>query len=229
MPPHRKRVGAKKFRYLLHTGLPSALPASQTLLPMNFFDVLVSSMQDPQAGTQKSDLEGLLGALLGGAPASAQQTTRQIPAEAAEGLAGTVGRVLKPALREAGQQGGIEGIDALLGSLKQNANSPQALERTLGRERMDQMVTQAQQKSGLPVDTIMSMLPVIIPALVGLLQSGARAGAAPSAPSARTGATSDDPFAALASNPLLKGFLDSDGDGDVDMQDLVRLGSKFLQ
>ena len=199
---------------------------------MNFFDVLVSSIQDPQSATQKSDLEGLLGALLGGAPGAAPAQARQIPSGAAEGLAGTIGSALKPALREAGQQGGIEGIDALLGSLKQNANSPQALERTLGRERMDQMVTQAQQKSGLPVDSIMSMLPVIIPALVGLLQSGARAGATPSgpsAPSARTGATADDPFAALASNPLLKGFLDSDGDGDVDMQDLVRLGSKFLQ
>ena len=196
---------------------------------MNFFDVLVSSIQDPQAGTQKSDLEGLLGALLGGAPGAAPTQARQIPSGAAEGLAGTIGSALKPALREAGQRGGLEGIDALLGSLKQNANSPQALERTLGRERMDQMVTQAQQKSGLPVDAIMSMLPVIIPALVGLLQSGARTGAAPSAPSARTGATADDPFAALASNPLLKGFLDSDGDGDVDMQDLVRLGSKFLQ
>ena len=194
---------------------------------MNFFDVLVSSIQDPQSATQKSDLEGLLGALLGGAPGTAQ--ARGIPAGAAEGLAGTVGSVLKPALREAGQQGGIEGIDALLGSLKQNANSPQALERTLGHDRMEQMVNKAQQKSGLPTGDIMSMLPVIIPALVSLLQSGARAGAAPSAPTARTGATADDPFAALASNPLLKGFLDSDGDGDVDMQDLVRLGSKFLQ
>jgi hypothetical protein len=196
---------------------------------MNFFDVLVSSIQDPQSATQKSDLEGLLGALLGGAPGTAPAQARQIPSGAAEGLAGTIGSALKPALREAGQQGGIEGIDALLGSLKQNANSPQALERTLGRERMDQMATQAQQKSGLPVDAIMSMLPVIIPALVGLLQSGARADAAPSASSAQTGATADDPFAALASNPLLKGFLDSDGDGDVDMQDLVRLGPKFLK
>jgi hypothetical protein len=194
---------------------------------MNFFDVLVSSIQDPQSATQKSDLEGLLGALLGGAPGTAQ--AREIPSGAAEGLAGTVGSILKPALREAGQQGGIEGIDALLGSLKQNANSPQALERTLGHNRMEQMVNKAQQKSGLPTGDIMSMLPVIIPALVSLLQSGARAGAAPSAPAARTGATADDPFAALASNPLLKGFLDSDGDGDVDMQDLVQLGSKFLQ
>jgi hypothetical protein len=196
---------------------------------MNFFDVLVSSIQDPQSATQKSDLEGLLGALLGGAPGTAQ--AREIPAGAAEGLAGTVGSVLKPALREAGQQGGIEGIDALLGSLKQNANSPQALERTLGHDRMEQMVNKAQQKSGLPTGDIKSMLPVIIPALVSLLQSGARAGSAPAAPSVRTGATAtaDDPFAALASNPLLKGFLDSDGDGDIDMQDLVRLGSKFLQ
>ena len=197
---------------------------------MNFFDVLVSSIQDPQAGTQKSDLEGLLGALLGGAPGAATQQpqSRTIPPQAAEGLAGTIGSVLKPALREAGQQGGIEGIDALLGSLKQSANSPQALERTLGRERMDQMVTKAQQKSGLPADAIGSLLPVIIPALVSLLQSGARSGAA-MPPGPQAGATAGDPLAGLASNPLLKGFLDSDGDGDVDMEDLVRLGSKFLK
>ena len=195
---------------------------------MNFFDVLVSSIQDPQAGTQKSDLESLLGAFLGGAPQGAAPQARQIPPQAAEGLAGTIGSVLKPALREAGQQGGIEGIDALLGSLKQNANSPQALERTLGHDRMEQMVNKAQQKSGLPADAILSMLPVIIPAVVALLQSGSRQGAAPSAQAGAT-AAAGDPLAGLASNPLLKGFLDADGDGDVDMQDIVRLGSKFLK
>jgi len=218
--------GREKLGYLQQTGLPSPHDRAHNLASMNFFDVLVSSIQDPQAGTQKSDLEGLLGALLGGSPSSAQQASRQIPPQVAEGHAGTIGSSLKPALREAGQQGGIEGIDALLGSLKQNANSPQALERTLGHDRMEQMVNKAQQKSGLPADAILSMLPVIIPALVGMLQSGARQGAAPSA---QTGATAGDPLAGLASNPLLNSFLDSDGDGDVDMQDLVRLGSKFLK
>lgn len=191
---------------------------------MNFFETLVSSIQDPQAGTQKSDLEGLLGALLGGSGGAAHPG-RELPPGAAESLAGTVGSALKPVLREAGQQGGIQGIDALLGSLQQSAGDPQALERTLGQERMEQMVHQAQQKSGLSPDAITSMLPAIIPALVSLLQSGSRTG---TAPAAQTGATAGDPLAGLASNPLLKNFLDSDGDGDIDMQDLVRLGSKFL-
>ena len=189
---------------------------------MNFFDVLVSSIQDPQAGTQKSDLEGLLGALTG---ATRQGAPSQMPSGAAEGLAGAIGNVLKPALREAGQSGGMQGIDALLGSLTQNANSPQQLERTIGHDRMEQMVNKAQQKSGLSPEMIMSMLPVVLPAVVSLLKSGARSGA----PAAQTGATAGDPLGALASNPLLKSFMDSDGDGDVDMTDLVAMGSKFLR
>lgn len=188
---------------------------------MNFFDVLVSSIQDPEAATQKSDLEGLLGALTGGT----QSGSSPLPQGAAEGLAGSIGSALKPALREASQSGGMQGIDALLGSLEQNANSPQKLEHTLGRERMEQMVGAAQQKSGLSPDVIMSMLPVVLPAVVALLKSGARSGA----PSAQSGAAAGDPLGALASNPLLKSFMDSDGDGDVDMTDLIAMGSKFLR
>jgi hypothetical protein len=189
---------------------------------MNFFDVLVSSIQDPQSGTQKSDLQDLLGALTG---ATGQAAPGQMPPGAAEGLAGAIGSMLKPTLREAGQSGGMQGIDALLGSLKQNANSPQQLERTIGRERMEQMVGKAQQKSGLPPDMIMSLLPVILPAVISLLQSGSRT----AAPSAQPGATAGDHLGSLASNPLLKSFMDSDGDGDVDMADLVAMGSKFLR
>lgn len=188
---------------------------------MNFFDALVSSIQDPQAGTQKADLQGLLNALTGGQGAAGAA----VPPDAAQGVAGAIGSFLKPALREAGQSGGPEGIDALLGSLKQNADSPQQLEQTLGRERMEQMVNSAQQKSGLSSEAIIGMLPALLPAVVSLLQSGARAGT----PANTTGATAGSPLGALAANPLLQSFIDSDGDGDVDMADLVAMGSKFLR
>lgn len=189
--------------------------------PMNFFDALVSSIQDPQTGTQKADLQGLLNALTGGQGAA----SAAVPPDAAQGVAGAIGSFLKPALREAGQSGGPEGIDALLGSLKQNADSPQQLEQTLGRERMEQMVNSAQQKSGLSSEAIIGMLPALLPAVVSLLQSGARAGT----PADATGATAGSPLGALAANPLLQSFIDSDGDGDVDMADLVAMGSKFLR
>jgi hypothetical protein len=90
---------------------------------------------------------------------------------------------------------------------------------------MEQMVNKAQQKSGLSPEVIMSMLPVVLPAVIALLKSGARSGA----PATQTGATAGDPLGALASNPLLKSFMDSDGDGDIDMTDLVAMGSKFLR
>lgn len=38
-----------------------------------------------------------------------------------------------------------------------------------------------------------------------------------------------EPPAGLATNPLLPNFLDTDGAGDVDMADLIRLGSKFFK
>lgn len=188
---------------------------------MNFFETLVSSIQDPQAGTQKADLQGLLNALTGNQGA----TEAGVPPDAAQGVAGAIGSFLKPALREAGQSGGTEGIDALLGSLKQSANSPQQLEQTLGRERMQQLIGNAQQKSGLSPEAIVGMLPALLPAVVSLLQSGARAGT----PAPGAAAAAGSPMGALAANPLLQSFIDSDGDGDVDMADLVAMGSKFLR
>ncbi|MFN9945043.1 MAG: hypothetical protein ACK56I_36805, partial [bacterium] len=81
----RGKTPHEKIVFLGQSGLPSARRRGQSLIPMNFFDVLVSSIQDPQAATQKSDLQGLLGALTG---ASGQGTANQMPSGAAEGLAG---------------------------------------------------------------------------------------------------------------------------------------------
>jgi hypothetical protein len=89
---------------------------------------------------------------------------------------------------------------------------------------MEQMVGRAEQRTGLDANSILRLLPIVLPAVIGLLQSGRRAAAPPGATATAAGVS-----AGGQSNPILSQFLDSDGDGDVDMTDLVQVASRFLQ
>ncbi len=188
---------------------------------MNLFDTVLASLNDPSRSTQMSDLEGLSSAF-----GSGGSSTNQI--------ASLIGGFLKPMLREQQAVAGPEGVDSLLQELKQSANSPDQLRQVLGANRMDQMVGHAEQKTGLDANVILRLLPVVLPAIIGLLQSGRPAAAsAPSGAAAgvRPPTGEGAPVAQTGSqtNPILSQFLDSDGDGDVDMQDVVRLTSVFLR
>jgi uncharacterized protein YidB (DUF937 family) len=187
---------------------------------MNLFDAVLASLNDPSRATQKRDLENLSSAFESGGSSANQ-------------LASLLGGFLKPVLREQQAVAGPAGVDSLLQELKQSAHSPDQLRQVLGSERMDQMVGRAEQKTGLDANTILRFLPIVLPAIIGLLQSGRPAAPSPTAggsagvrppagtaPGTQTGAQT---------NPILAQFLDSDGDGDVDMQDVVRLTSVFLR
>jgi uncharacterized protein YidB (DUF937 family) len=177
---------------------------------MNLFDAVLASLNDPSRATQMSDLEGLSSAFGGGGSSTNQ-------------IASLIGGFLKPMLREQQAVAGPEGVDSLLQQIKQNAGSPDRLRQVLGADRMDQMVGRAEQKTGLDSSVILRLLPVVLPAIIALLQSG-RPAAAPTAPVGTAGATTPG-----QTNPILSQFLDSDGDGDVDMEDVVRMTSVFLR
>jgi hypothetical protein len=181
---------------------------------MSLFDTVLASLNDPSRATHENDLVNLASAF-GGGGASATNAD----------LAGLIGGFLKPALQEQHAAAGADGVDNFLQDVKQSANSPDQLRQVLGATRVDQMVGSAQQRTGLDANAIFRLLPIVLPAVIGLLQSG-RATAAPA------GAAAAPSMGATASghtNPILAQFLDSDGDGDVDLADMVRLTSRFLQ
>lgn len=177
---------------------------------MNLFDAALASLNDSSRATQLSDLESLSSAFGGGS------STNQV--------AGLIGGFLKPMLQEQQAVAGTQGVDALLQDIKQNADSPDRLTQVLGAGRMNEMVGHAERRTGLDANAILRLLPIVLPAVIGLLQSG-RTAPAPAAPATGTGS----PKAASQTNPILAQFLDSDGDGDVDMADLTRLTSVFLR
>jgi uncharacterized protein YidB (DUF937 family) len=187
---------------------------------MNLFDTVLASLNDPSRATQMSDLENLSSAFGTGGSSTNQ-------------IASLLGGFLKPMLREQQTVAGPQGVDSLLQQLKQSAHSPDQLRQVLGAQRMDQMVGRAEQTTGLNANTILRLLPIVLPALIALLQSGRPAAAAaadtPAEVPPSPGAGTPGAQTGAQTNPILSQFLDSDGDGDVDMQDVVRLTSVFLR
>ena len=182
---------------------------------MSLFDAVLASLNDPSRATQQSDLERWSSAFGGGGASSTD----------ADQIASLIGGFLKPVLQEQHAIGGAQGVDTFLQDIKQSSGSPDQLRQVLGADRVDQMVGRAEQKTGLDANTIFRLLPIVLPAVIGLLQSG-RTTAVPArhGSDARDGRTGGG-----QTNPILAQFLDSDGDGDVDMADIVRLTSRFLQ
>lgn len=182
---------------------------------MSLFDTVLASLNDPSRATQQSDLESLSSAFDRGGASSAN----------ASQFASVIGGFLKPMLQEQHAKGGAQGVESFLQDIRQNASSPDQLRQVLGAHRMDQMVGRAEQRTGLDANAILRLLPIVLPALIGLLQSGRQT----TAPSGTGVTAATGTRAGSQTNPILAQFLDSDGDGDVDMADMVRLTSRFLQ
>ena len=183
---------------------------------MNLFDTVLDSLNDPSRATQKSDLESLASAFSGGGASSD-----------ASQMASLIGGFLKPMLQQEQAVRGAQGVDSFLQSIKQTPTRPISYSRFWAPIEWNKWSDAPNKKPALTRMSILRLLPIVLPAVIGLLQSGRRAAAPPGA--AATGATGAGVSAGGQSNPILSQFLDSDGDGDVDMTDLVQVASRFLQ
>jgi len=110
---------------------------------------------------------------------------------------------LRNALNDVRQQGGNDGLDALLNKLGGTQENPQAVTELLGANGADQLANQLGAKAGVQPASVQALLPAMIPALLGLLKNSG------------------------GSKSSFISFLDADKDGDVDLADLMALAGKF--
>jgi Bacterial protein of unknown function (DUF937) len=185
-----------------------------------FYDVL-SSINNPNLQGNVNTLETLT------------QTIQQvagnngIDAATTQSMMSTVGNYLRSALKD--QQGSVGnqqlenlinqasgdnvlgGLLGGLGGLAGGTASTAVLQSLIPASVQQQIVNGIAQKTGLKAEMIQGILPVLIPAVLGLLKMGApTAGGLP------------------GRNPLLSAFLDGDRDGDVDLGDAFKFASRFL-
>jgi hypothetical protein len=107
-----------------------------------------------------------------------------------------------------GQLAGGSGVGNLLGQV---FGGNAALQSLFNDDAQQEMANTLAQRTGLSASMLKSLLPALLPLVLGLLKMGsAKAGAAPT------------------KNGVLSAFLDSDRDGDVDFGDVFKFGMRFL-
>lgn len=167
---------------------------------MGLFDQIASAIDNPalQANT------GQLGDILN----TVQQLSQQqgINNNSTDAVMSLLGGHVRSALKSQS----ADQAQALVNQYSGTRANGAAVNALFSQGQQQQIAQEIAQRTGISSSVIQGLFPVLIPIVLNLLHSG-------SSPSNPQG-----------SNPVLNQFLDSDGDGDVDVADALRLAGNFL-
>ncbi|MEL7085268.1 MAG: hypothetical protein AAF268_09025 [Cyanobacteria bacterium P01_A01_bin.3] len=175
---------------------------------MSLFDLVTSAIANPNQQASTNQLGGILQAVsqLSGQGSGNQSTSQMIMALA--------GRYLKSNLQQRRQTDGDETIMNLVQQFSGTQADETAVSALLSGDQQEELAQEAASQTGLDKSAILSMLPVAIPLVMNLL---------------KTGQGNASNANGLASNSVLTSFLDADGDGDTDINDMLLMAGKYMQ
>ena len=171
---------------------------------MSLFDQILSAVGNPQQQASPDQLGGILG--------MAQQlgNSHGVDAGTTQMIMSTVGNYVRSSLQDMQASIGGDQVQSLVNQYGGLGNNPDAVQAVFSQDQQQQVANDLAQKTGLNAGTIQSMLPVLVPIVLNLLQSGSN--------------TQN----VQAGNPVLNTFLDSNQDGNVDLGDLMGMAGQFL-
>lgn len=167
-----------------------------------FFDVL-SAINNPNQQASVPQLESITHSI------QQMASTQGLDVTKTQSVLSALGSVLRPTLAQ--QQGvmGSNQLEDLLGRVGAGTN-PAAMSSLFPPQIQQQLIQGVAQKTGISPNVLQSMLPTLIPAVLGLLGMGAN----------KPGTS--------GGNPLLNAFLDGDRDGNTNLGDVFKFASRFL-
>lgn len=172
---------------------------------MGLFNQILQAIDNPNQQASFNGLSNILGTI--------QQTGSIYGADPGQSqmLLSMVGGYVRSALQEKRNNEGEDIVKNLVNQFSGTSANPQAVFALFNQTQLAEIVPEIATKSGINASTIQAMLPMMIPAVLSLL---------------KTGANTENPQD--AGNPVLNEFLDADGDGDVDITDAMNLAKRFL-
>jgi hypothetical protein len=171
---------------------------------MSLFDQILSAVSNPQQQASPDQLGGILNVAqqLGGAHGIDPSMTQTVLS--------MVGGYVRSSLQEKQSTMGGDQVQSIVNQFSGLGSNSQSVQAIFSPDQQQQVTNDVAQRTGLNAGTIQAMLPILIPIVLNLLQSGAN--------------TQN----AQAGNPVLNAFLDANQDGNLDIGDVMGLAGKFL-
>jgi hypothetical protein len=172
---------------------------------MSLFDTILGAIGDPNKQANPNQLAGILSTVQ-----QLSNSTGTNP-DTMQSVVGIVGKYVRSSLQEKRATAGEQEAQAIVNRFSGTQPSNQAVNLLFAAPQVQSMVREIETRTGLSAGMVQSLLPMIVPLVLNFLQTGSNTQGAQS-----------------SANPVLSGFLDSDGDGDVDMMDAMQMASRYL-
>ena len=172
---------------------------------MGLFDQILGAIGNPNQQASTNQLGSILGAV------EQLSGNQGVDAGTTQLAMSVLGGYVRSALQDVRSQSGDAQAQQVVNQFSGTNPNPEAVQSLFGGGQLAQIVQDIAQKTGLNNATVQAMIPVLVPLVLNLLQ---------------TGSNTQNP--AQGGNPVLKTFLDADGDGDVDITDTISMASRFM-
>ena len=172
---------------------------------MGLFDQVVQAINDPD----KQANAGQLGQVVSAVQQMSQQNNAD--AGAMQTAVSVLGGYMRSSLKDKRANEGEAAVQNLLQKGSQSGMAGAVLSQLLSSGQQNQAVAAIAEKTGMDPKQIQGMLPMLVPVVMQFLNSGSSKSSGNQA----------------SGNPVLNAFLDADGDGDVDMGDMLGMASRF--
>lgn len=172
---------------------------------MGLFDQILGAIDNPNQQASPNQLGGILGAV------EQLSSNQGVDAGTTQLAMSVLGGYVRSALQDVRSQSGDAQAQQVVNQFSGTNPNPDAVQSLFGGGQLTQIVEDIAQRTGLNNGTVQAMIPVLVPIVLNLLQ---------------TGSNTQNP--AQGGNPVLNTFLDADRDGDVDITDTISMASRFL-
>jgi hypothetical protein len=173
-----------------------------------FFDLL-SSINNPNQNGSVSQLEGITSTIQTAA------AERGIPASQLQSVLTSLGGFLGPALQnQQNLPGGVSQLSNVIGQIAGGGagggTAASTIQSLFPPQVQQQLIQGIAQKTGISPNTLQGLLPVVLPAVLSLINMGG-----------------SKPGTAGGTNPLLSAFLNNAGGGN-DLGEVFNFANRFL-